>query len=151
MSTKAQVTSSINTIDDGGLNTATEVRDTLNVLKDNSYGDRITEKDSDVTKVVTSENTINTDLQYRLTFVKQGRFVNVQGFLTNTSASIVGYSVVNDYYFEIVGADFLPTVASTFKFPNGNEFIKIDNNKVYYSSIGAGVTKNISFTYFTTN
>jgi hypothetical protein len=129
----------------------TEHADVEDALLANAYGERISEKDSDATKVITSKNSINTALQYRLTFVKQGRFVNVQGFLINTSALIVGDSDADNYFFEIVGAEYLPTVASTYKFPNGNELIKIDSNKVYYSAIGAGVTKNISFTYFTTN
>jgi len=149
MSTKTDITNSINTINDGGLNTASEVRATLNTLKDNAYGDRITEKDTSSVKVVTSENTINTSLGYQLTFVKQGRFVNVQGFLINNSASIVGDSAADDYFFEIISSEFLPVVASTYKFPNGNEFIKVENNKIYYSSIGAGVSKKIAFTYFT--
>ena len=125
----------------------TEHADVEDALLANAYGDRVTEKDSDVTKVITSNNSINTALQYRLTFVKQGRFVNVQGFLTNTSALIVSDADADNYFFEIVGAEYLPAVVATYKFPNGNELIKIDSNKVYYSAIGAGVTKNISFTY----
>ena len=129
----------------------TEHADVEDALLANAYGDRITEKDTDAVKVITSKNTVNTDLQYRLTFVKQGRFVNVQGFLINTSALIVGDTDADNYFFEIVGTEYLPAVAATYKFPNGNELIKINSNKVYYSSIGAGVTKNISLTYFTTN
>lgn len=129
----------------------TEHADVEDALLANAYGDSVAEKYITVTKVITLNNTINTALQYNLTFVKQGRFVSVQGTISNTSALIVGDSDADNYFFEIVNPEYLPFVAPTYKFPNGNELIKIDSNKVYYSSIGAGVIKNIAFTYFTIN
>lgn len=90
MATKTDLTNSINTIDDGGLNTASEVRATLNNLKDNAYGSVILDTQA-TTNILTADNA--TDRQYSASILKQGREVSIKGFLKNNTGSMISAEV----------------------------------------------------------
>jgi len=104
MSTKTDITNSINTIDDGGLNTASEVRATLNTLKDNAYGSVITELVSTGSEVLNNTTKDLSTKYYSLSYVKQGRLVSLNGNLTNKTGSILSSST----WFTFNSGEFLP-------------------------------------------
>lgn len=97
MSTKAQIQSSINTINDGGANTAAEVRAVYNTILDNIYGTVITEAYSNLADNTTFTTPNGTTHYYGLEMVKQGRVVTVTGFLTNKTGGITA----NEVWFNI--------------------------------------------------
>lgn len=99
MSTKTDITNSINTIDDGGLNTAAEVRATLTTLKDNAYGSVILDTQAS-TNVVTADNA--TDRQYSISVLKQGREVTMKGFLKNNT----GFMIAAEVFFTINAGEY---------------------------------------------
>lgn len=86
---KADITNSINTIDDGGNNTAAEVRGVLGNLRDNSYGTVVTETYTSILNDNPNTTPNGTTHYYVLRFTKQGRTVTVNGTLTNSTTSIV--------------------------------------------------------------
>jgi len=152
MSKKIDITNSINTIDDAGLNTALEVRTTLDVLKDNAYGTVITETDLTV-NTITAKNSINTSLKYTVNVLKQGRIVTIKGIVRNTSASIVG-SGSNDYFFEIVGSEYLPEITSenSIFITYQGTHVRFDDatrTKLYCSSLGANQSRSFNLFYYT--
>jgi hypothetical protein len=104
MSKKIDLTNSINTIDDGGLNTANEVRNVLNDLKNNAYGDVINEINTSLIFDTTNTTRIDIEHSYNCIFVKQGRRVTVIGNIKNyiTPSSIVS----NEVWFNINAGDF---------------------------------------------
>jgi len=152
MSKKIDITNSINTIDDAGLNTAAEVRSVLDVLKDNAYGTVITETDLTV-NTITAKNSINTSLKYTVNILKQGRLVTIKGIVINTSASIVGTGS-NDFFFEIVGSEYLPNITgenTIFITFNGSHVIfdSDTRTKLYCSSLGANQSRSFNLFYYT--
>ena len=90
MSTKADIQSSINTIDDGGLNTASEVRTVFGNMLSNAYGTVVTDTQA-TTNVLTADNA--TDKQYSVSILKQGREVLISGFIKNNTASMIAGEV----------------------------------------------------------
>lgn len=129
----------------------TEHADVEDALLNSLYGTTQSEKDSSGSNVVTTKNTINTSLLYNVYFLKQGRRVTVYGSIQNNSASIVGHTNADNYYFEITNSEYYPSASSLVQFPNGSDFIKFDSNKFYYSSLGASSSKYFTLTYFTIN
>lgn len=104
MSKKIDLTNSINTIDDGGLNTALEVRTVLNDLKNNSYADVINEINTSLIFDTTNTTRVDVEHSYNCVFVKQGRKVTIIGNIKNniTPSSIVS----NEVWFNINMGDF---------------------------------------------
>jgi len=154
MAKKIDITNSINTIDDGGLNTAAEVRSLHNVELENAYGDVVTEKSDLVAGVITEKNTINTDLLYKVNIVKQGRVVTMIGDIQNSSDLIISDVNADNFFFEIINPDYFPnTTAALNKYPTYNgAYIRMggtDRKFIYCSSIGANTTIDFSITYFT--
>jgi len=103
----------------------------------------------------TCPNNTNTNIQfysipklkYNIYFVKQGRMVYVYGSITNTSTEIIDFSNNDNFFFEITNSEYQTSLPSTIRFVNGNETIKIQSNKFYYSQIETGATKNFNFHY----
>lgn len=117
------------------------------------YPTVIDENTSTVSKVVTAENTINTDLTYNVSIAKQGRIVTIQGKITNLSGVIVDDSDTDNFFFEIVDAEYLKRstgVNIRHVCSNGSTLL-ISNNKIYCNQIGAGETIDFEITYFTQN
>lgn len=77
MSSKVDITNSINTIDDGGQNTASEVRAVFETLNDEFFSE-----------VETISGTTLLGFSYDFKFLKQGNTVILQGELTNNSGLI---------------------------------------------------------------
>lgn len=148
MSTKLEIIELINTnlADDSEI-LASEHRDVENALVNELFPDIFSEKDSSLTNEITAKNTVNTKLKYNIYFVKQGRMVYVYGSITNTSTEIIDFSNNDNFFFEITNSEYQTSLPSTIRFVNGNETIKIQSNKFYYSQIGAGATKNFNFHY----
>jgi len=154
MAKKIDITNSINTIDDGGLNTAAEVRALHNFELENSYGSVVTEKADAIDGVITAKNTINTDLLYKANIVKQGRVVTIIGDIQNSSDLIISDVNADNFFFEIINPDYFPnTTAALNKYPTYNgAYIRMggtDRKFIYCSSIGANTTIDFSITYFT--
>ena len=102
MATKAEIQTQINTIDDGGNNTAAEVRDVLGTnsssLLENIYPDIISDTDASSTIIVANSN-----FSYDVDIVKIGRLVNIKGTATNISGSTQNqgasvFSITNTTY-----------------------------------------------------
>lgn len=87
--TKTDITNSINTIDNGGNNTAAEVRAVLEDLRDNDYGTVVIESYTNLADNTPNTTPNGTTHYYNLKFNKQGRNVTVIGTLTNKTGSIV--------------------------------------------------------------
>lgn len=148
MSTKTQITTEINTIDDGGLNDAAEVRGVLGVLRDNLYGTQVSDTNAStnvVTEVASGKN-------YALNLTKQGRFVDVDGKITNATGSLTG---INESWFTITTTEYEQN--ATVRFITGTS--KIDGSNVRFVLSGQtfsaiepmanGEIVDISFTYNT--
>jgi len=151
MATKTTIQNLINVkLADGSDITAEEHREVENELLLNSYGVVENEKDSSLSNVVTTKNTINTSLKYNIYMCKQGRVVNVFGTITNSSASIVDINSADDFFFEVTNSEYLPLNYSTVRYISGSDLIKIVDNKIYMT-VGASTTKNFQLTYFTQN
>lgn len=90
MSTKADIQSSINTINDGGLNTAGKVRTVFGNMLSNAYGTVVTDTQV-TTNVLTADNA--TDKQYSVSILKQGREVLISGFIKNNTTSMIAGEV----------------------------------------------------------
>ncbi len=148
MSTKTILQNLINTnlADDSEI-LASEHRDVENALVNELFPDIFSEKDSSLTNEITAKNTVNTKLEYIVYFVKQGRMVYVYGSITNTSTEIIDSSNNDNFFFEITNSEYQTSLPGIIRFVNGNETIKIQSNKFYYSQIGAGTTKNFNFHY----
>lgn len=116
-------------------------------LIDELYPVVYSEKDSSLTNDITAKNTINTKLKYNVYFVKQGRMVYVYGSITNNSSEIIDFSSADNFFFEITKDEYQTSLPSTIRFVNGNETIKIQSNKFYYSQIAPNTTKNFNFHY----
>lgn len=116
-------------------------------LIDELYPIVYSEKDSSLTNDITAKNTINTNLKYNVYFVKQGKMVYVYGSITNNSSEIIGFSNPDNFFFEITKTEYQTSLPSTIRFVNGNETIKIQSNKFYYSQISSNTTKNFNFHY----
>tara|TARA_R100000541_G_scaffold45643_1_gene52619 strand:+ start:3378 stop:3830 length:453 start_codon:yes stop_codon:yes gene_type:complete len=150
MSTKLDITNSINTIDDGGLNTALEVRTTLNTLKDNAYGSVINDTQA-TTNILTADNATNR--QYNINIVKQGRKVLLIGFLKNNTASMISGEV----FLTINAGEYTQdsnviTFYAKKQFGGSNVRCSLGANTLtLIDTIGANETIFFETTYFTQN
>ncbi len=146
MSTKLEIIELINTnlADDSEI-LASEHRDVEKALVNELFPDIFSEKDSSFE--ITTKNTVNTKLKYNIYFIKQGRMVYVYGSITNTSTEIIDFSNNDNFFFEITNSEYQTSLPSTIRFVNGNETIKIQSNKFYYSQIEPEATKNFNFHY----
>jgi len=157
MSTKTQQTDSINDINDGGNNTASEVRNTLNTIGNNTYGDVLHEVHTGLTnvQVITAETT--EDNFYNLFFCKQGRKVTVNGVLIGKNTSIDS----SMEFVEIINSDYFPdtdTLIPVRYFGNASTdsrpmklFFNSLNVLCSSSSLGVGESIYVDFTYYTEN
>ena len=133
----------------------TEHADIEDALLANSYGDIVNEKNEDIGAIITTKNTINTDLMYKVAIVKQGRVVTMLGSIQNTSSLIVSDVNADNFFFEIIDSDYFPTTtgAAINKYPTyDGAYIKMggtDRKFIYCSSIGANTSIDFSITYFT--
>ena len=92
--TKAQLTTLINTIDTGGLNTAQEVRNVLEGIKNEMFNE-----------TETIENNNLGELNYKITFEKIGNICFVNGYLKNNTANAI---IPSDYAIPITNDNFKP-------------------------------------------
>lgn len=83
----------IETIDDGGVNTAAEVRAVLNGALDNAYATEIIDTHL-TTNVFTKIGTAN--CEYEIRVIKQGRKVTVTGFVDSMQASLSQFATVTN-------------------------------------------------------
>lgn len=151
--TKTDITNSINTIDDGGNNTALEVRTTLGNIRDNSYGTVVIESYTNL-----ADNTVNTTPNgtthyYGLKFNKQGRDITVYGTLTNKTGSIVS----NEKWLDIDAGEYTQdgnacvfTGTSTTS-SNSIRCKLIGSALTVVGAIGNNETIEVNFTYTTLN
>jgi len=154
---KTDITNLITAIDDGGLNTAAEVRAILSKLRDNGYGDAEHEIKTGVTTNLVRTIQTPDGNHFDLYFCKQGRTVTVIGILINKKTVITS----NTSFFKIVDADYLPdsTIAATdYIFGNAsNDFRPIrmkfvlNDLRLSGSSLGVGQNIYIRFQYLTQN
>lgn len=159
MATKAQNLALIATLNDGGLNTAEEVRNVFIGFTNELYTNVIIETQSTV-NTVTSKNTLNSNLRYNVEILKRGNQVTIKGNVINFGQSVIGNINPNDYFFEIVNAEFLridnninvvfPVIGGF-----GNDFIEVragaTSNKVYVNQIGANQSRQFTIIYTTNN
>jgi len=83
---RADIESLITDINDGGLNTAEEVRDVLNGLLDSVYDDVVSENTSGTLNITTA----GSNFTYNLYFQKVGKFISVTGNFNVTTSSSSG-------------------------------------------------------------
>lgn len=118
MSIKSAILTFINTkLASASTITASEHREVEVLLLDNLYPVEVNETHA-TTNVITERNLVNTALQYDVKIYKQGRTVFINGFIKNTTASIV-----NDYFLTIVGSEYLPSPVSY----AGNKYLTNNN------------------------
>lgn len=149
MSIKSVLQTLINTKLASGTDiTATELREVEDALLLNSYGTIINEKDTTVTKVITSASLIP-GIEYDVDFVKQGRFVFMTGFIRNDT----NFLEFNDFL-EIVSSEYLPAPNPGNQYNSNNieNTILLDpsDNKLY-GTVPASTTVYFSLMYNTLN
>lgn len=92
MSTKANIQTQINTIDDGGVNTASEVRSVLgtdpNSLLESVYNDIVLD-----TNILQTITTANANFQYSIKVYEVGRSAVISGSLTCVNTQNIGSTV----------------------------------------------------------
>lgn len=153
MSTKAQIQTSINTINDGGVNTAAEVRSVHNTELSNNYADTINETHS-IGTITAQTGALNF---YDVYFCKQGRKVSVKGVLANKQTSIDS----STSFFEIVDPEFFPNAAMMVGHKiyghasNDNRPIRLHFSsnilRLNGTSLGVGQNVYVDFEYLTEN
>jgi hypothetical protein len=150
---KAAITTSINTIDNGGVNTAAEVRTVLGTLRDNSYATPVLEQY--ILGLPDHPNTtpIGTTHYYSLQFVKQGRTVSVNGFIQNKTGGIVS----NENWFDIDAGEYTHDANNALFFgvstTSGNSVrCKIEGTKlIVVGALGNNEVIEVNFQYNTLN
>jgi hypothetical protein len=102
MSTKTQMIGFINTIVDGGVNTALKVRTALNDLLTDNYG--VIYGGSNYTSSAYPEITtqVLSNVAYRFDFVKQGRLLHFSGQVRNQTGALIE----NQQIFTIANTEF---------------------------------------------
>ena len=136
MATKSGLQSTIATLDNGGLNSAFEVRGVLGALLGNAYGEVATDNQSTETYT-----TRTTNFNYSLKLIKQGKFVSIKGSITNISGAIQGIGAV---VFTFKTGDYLPI--SSF----GQQFLYFSisgANLITRTNIGSGQSVEIDEIY----
>jgi len=156
MSTKAQITTSINTINDGGVNTAAEVRAVFNTLKDNFYPDVITVNQAD-TSIITLNPALAASITYIADIWKQGRTVTMRFTLFKSTTALfdgVIFTVTNaEYLGKPVASVVVPATSfcalARFSNPEFNGELKADNT--FVAGVFDGGVKRFEITYQTLN
>ena len=143
MATKTQIQNAINTIDDGGLNTAAEMRSVLELIKNAMYPD-ITLDTQATTNVFTQ---FGSTFNYTLRVFKVGNLVSVNGSIENVSGSIVSNVKVAD----ITTSEYLPNGKGYQSNFDGVTFRidDTDNALTLISSLGIGESQYVAITYKT--
>lgn len=125
MTNKTDITSSINTIDTGGLNSATEVRSVLNDVVSGFYDNAL--GDSNGTETYTAKNS---NFSYQITIFKSGNTITIFGnliALANLSSGFV------NTVFDITNSDL---------YGNGTGIAKnLSNNSTYALTINSTQNK----------
>lgn len=133
MATKTEIQSKINEINNGGLNTAAEVRDVLgthnNSILESVYGTEITETHETVGGITIP----NADFEYTAIILKQGRKVFLKG----------GFECLNSGFttiFSINNTEYNPTmsISDGFGVTQNNEFSR-------FSIVFNPITNNFDF------
>ena len=138
MATKTEIQNAINTIDDGGLNTAAEMRSVLELIKNAFYPALITD-----THLTTNLFSASGSLTYRINVFKIGNVINIIGFVSNTTSEIISNvdicETLNTEYFSETGMKF---------YANENAKIDILNGVISLNgSIGIDDVINFKLTY----
>ena len=136
MATKSGLQSTIATLDNGGLNSAFEVRGVLGALLGNAYGEVATDNQSTETYTTKTAN-----FNYSLKLIKQGKFVSIKGTITNISGAIQGIGAV---VFTFKTGDYLPI--NSF----GQQFLYFSisgANLITRTNIGSGQSVEIDEIY----
>jgi len=155
MAKKIDITNSINTIEDGGLNTAAEIRALHNLELDNNYGDIVMEGSgiAATPSQITLGNLADTNIKYGIHIVKQGRIVVMKGFIWNQTTRIISNSQISDFAIEIINPEYFPDgLSTTTLFPIAlGTFVELNSSdkKIYINALGAGELRNFNLTYFT--
>lgn len=145
MATKTDIQNAINTINDGGLNTAAEVRAVYEVFKDALYPTKITDSQS-TTNVLTIDLA---DITYVLNLTKIGNLVSVSGRISNGTGAIISdvdlISITNTEYYPDC------TALNPFYFTSGSNIFQItSSNKIKLTtSLGVGEDVYFNFSYKT--
>lgn len=151
MSTKAQIQTSINTINDGGNNTALEVRNVFTDELNNAYGDVVLETFNNLVNTTPNTTPNGVNHHYSLAMVKQGRKVTMSGNFTNKTGGIISnvaiFSVDVGEYFQdsnVIGF-------YGFQESNGTPVrCSMDGNSLMVGgAIGNNVTVRFNFQYYT--
>lgn len=151
MATKATLTASIATINDGGANTASEVRTVFTNELNNAYGTVSTETFQNLTNVTPNTTPTISGKFYALKMVKQGRCVSVTGNISNTTGGILS----NVKWFDIDAGEYLPDSTSVIvfqAFTNTGTIVKcsvVGGEVNVLGSIGNNITIQFNFQYFT--
>ena len=135
---KADITVQINTIDDGGVNPASEVRAVYEVLNDNFYGLKTTDTNA-TTNVITESSS---DKVYDVKTIKKGGQVTITGTLRNNTGAILPggtswFSISNTEYYQITSSVYDLVGESIFN--RDSVFLTLSGNVLTSSDIiGAG-------------
>jgi hypothetical protein len=127
----------------------TEHADVEDVLLANSYGSTVLEAYSNISDTTPNTTIVSTDLWYRLQFLKQGRNVNVTGFLYNKKTEIYSGSwlaIDVSEYTQSTEQVYINGITSTgiaVKLRLSNDILVLDG------AIGANGYVYVNFNYFT--
>jgi hypothetical protein len=126
-----------------------KVKSALLEIINNFYGTIINEKETTVSKVITSANP-SPSFQYDVDFVKQGRTVTMNGFIRNNSDFLE-----NTSFLEIVSAEYLPAQVPGDSYVGttlGDYYLSLyDDDNSLYATVPANTTVQFSLTYNTLN
>ena len=135
---KADITVQINTIDDGGVNPASEVRAVYEVLNDSFYGEKTTDTNAS-TNVLTE---FTSTKAYDVKTIKKGGQVTITGTLRNNTGAILSGGTS---WFTISNAEYLQITSSVYDFTGesilnrDSIFLTLSGNVLTSSDIiGAG-------------
>lgn len=159
MATKITIQNLINSLirNNSSLIDKTEHADVEDALLSNSYGNIITETRTTTTAPsrITNPNLIKPEITYSVSIVKQGRLVFMSGFVFNQTNQIISNDFINDFVFNIVDSEYLPSPSSaSLLFPVAiGSFVElnVNDNNFYVNQLGAGTSVNFNIQYFTQN
>ena len=155
MSTKAQITTSINTINDGGVNTAAEVRAVFNTLKDNFYPDVITVNQAD-TSIITLNPALAASITYNVDIWKQGRTVTMRFHMLKSTTALFGGVIFTITNSEYLGKPVTPITGGNgycgfAKFDNPEFYGELKSDNTFVAGTLDGGIKRFEITYQTLN
>jgi hypothetical protein len=159
MATKTSIQNLINSLirSNPALIDKTEHADVEDALLSNAYGTIITETRTTTTAPsrITNPNLIKPDITYSIRIVKQGRLVFISGFVFNQTDEIISNNFTDDFVFNIIDSEYLPSASSPFlTFPTAiGTFVdlKVGDNNFYVNQLGAGTSVDFNIHYFTEN